>query len=62
MTADLFAAELREAARPLADRMRPRSLGEFFGQAHLVAPGSHSRTPSPTVARIDDLLGPARNR
>ncbi len=40
MTADLFAADAPgNAARPLADRMRPRSLGEFFGQAHLVAPG-----------------------
>ena len=25
--------------RPLADRMRPRSLGEFIGQQHLLAPG-----------------------
>jgi putative ATPase len=25
--------------RPLADRMRPRSLGEFAGQQHLLAPG-----------------------
>ena len=25
--------------RPLADRMRPRSLSEFSGQSHLVAPG-----------------------
>jgi putative ATPase len=33
--------EPREAAgtRPLADRMRPRTLSEFVGQAHLLAPG-----------------------
>jgi putative ATPase len=28
-----------EPFRPLADRMRPRSLAEFVGQAHLLAPG-----------------------
>jgi putative ATPase len=28
-----------EASRPLADRMRPRSLDEYVGQAHLVGPG-----------------------
>jgi putative ATPase len=40
MTADLFAADATaNAARPLADRMRPRALAEFFGQAHLLAPG-----------------------
>jgi len=31
------------AARPLADRMRPRDLGEFFGQQHLVADGKPLR-------------------
>ncbi len=37
--------------RPLADRMRPRTLDEFAGQAHLLAPGKplraaiESRTP-----------------
>jgi len=37
--------------RPLADRMRPRTLDEFVGQAHLLAPGKplraaiESRTP-----------------
>jgi putative ATPase len=29
--------------RPLADRMRPRSLDEVFGQAHLLAPGAPLR-------------------
>ena len=27
------------ATRPLADRMRPASLGDFFGQGHLLGPG-----------------------
>ena len=37
---DLFscAASARESA-PLADRMRPRTLDEFVGQAHIVGPG-----------------------
>ncbi|MBA3584540.1 MAG: AAA family ATPase, partial [Gemmatimonadetes bacterium] len=38
---DLFqqqAEERRAAAAPLADRMRPRTLAEFVGQAHLVGP------------------------
>jgi len=30
-------------ARPLADRMRPRTLDEFVGQAHLVGPGKPLR-------------------
>jgi len=29
---------------PLAERMRPRSLDEFFGQTHLLAPGKPLRT------------------
>ncbi|MBS0375061.1 MAG: replication-associated recombination protein A [Proteobacteria bacterium] len=33
----------REPYRPLADRMRPRSLAEFTGQAHLLAPGKPLR-------------------
>lgn len=35
---DLFEQNVERAA-PLADRMRPRSLDEFFGQAHIVGPG-----------------------
>ena len=31
-------------AQPLAERMRPRSLEEFYGQAHLVGPGKALRT------------------
>jgi putative ATPase len=33
----------RVATRPLADRMRPRSLDEFVGQKHLLAPGKPLR-------------------
>ena len=42
---DLFANEDKEAveqtaaAAPLATRMRPRSLEEFVGQEHILAPG-----------------------
>jgi len=31
------------ALRPLADRMRPRTLSEYLGQAHLLAPGKPLR-------------------
>ena len=38
---DLFgSAELRP---PLAERMRPRTLDEFVGQAHVLAPGKALR-------------------
>jgi putative ATPase len=40
---ELFDQEDRSNA-PLADRMRPRSLDEYVGQAHLVGPGSLLRT------------------
>ena len=45
---DLFAhpagpAEATPALRPLADRMRPRSLDTFFGQSHLLAEGKPLR-------------------
>src|SRR5207253_2877810 len=33
-----------DATRPLADRMRPRTLDDFVGQEHLVAPGKPLRT------------------
>jgi putative ATPase len=33
-----------DVSRPLADRMRPRTLDEFLGQEHLVAPGKPLRT------------------
>ena len=36
---DRLEAEHREAVRPLAARMRPRSLDEFVGQQHFLGPG-----------------------
>jgi len=33
-----------DQGRPLADRMRPRTLDEFVGQEHLIAPGKPLRT------------------
>jgi putative ATPase len=38
-----MSAALAESLRPLADRMRPRSLDEFVGQQHLLAPGKPLR-------------------
>jgi len=35
---------LGDRTRPLADRMRPRTLDEFVGQEHLVGPGKPLRT------------------
>jgi putative ATPase len=35
---DLFSQNIKKAS-PLADRMRPQTLDEFLGQAHLIAPG-----------------------
>ena len=39
MTLFDFTTEQREHSRPLADRMRPRNLDEFFGQQHIIGPG-----------------------
>jgi putative ATPase len=36
-------SEEQSGARPLADRMRPRTLEEFIGQEHLLAPGKPLR-------------------
>ena len=41
---DLFEQNLNKRA-PLADRMRPRTLDEFFGQAHIVGKGKLLRRP-----------------
>jgi len=41
---DYHAQKASEAARPLAERMRPRALDEFVGQRHLVAEGGILRT------------------
>ena len=38
MTMDLFSGNAGKRA-PLADRMRPRTLDEFIGQAHIVGRG-----------------------
>jgi len=36
---DLFAQGEDRGRAPLAERMRPRTLDEFVGQAHLLGPG-----------------------
>jgi putative ATPase len=36
---DLFVDQQLDETRPLADRMRPRTLDEFLGQSHIVADG-----------------------
>jgi len=38
------ASSAAEATRPLADRMRPRTLDEYVGQEHLIGPGKPLRT------------------
>lgn len=38
------AGNVADATRPLADRMRPRTLDEFVGQEHLIGPGKPLRT------------------
>ncbi len=40
---DLFNTSPAGPFQPLADRMRPRRLEEFFGQSHLLAPGKPLR-------------------
>src|SRR5579863_5502843 len=37
------AEDAADLSRPLADRMRPRSLDEFVGQEHMLAPGKPLR-------------------
>ena len=41
--------------RPLADRMRPRSLGEFVGQQHLLGPGK-PLSASITTGQLHSLI------
>ena len=41
---DYHAQKASDAARPLAERMRPRNLDEFVGQRHVVAEGGILRT------------------
>jgi putative ATPase len=38
------AGRAADATRPLADRMRPRTLDEYVGQEHLIGPGKPLRT------------------
>ena len=42
-TNDLFDKSVGAISRPLADRMRPRRVSDFFGQSHLLAVGSPLR-------------------
>jgi putative ATPase len=42
-TQDLFAATADARWQPLADRLRPRTLGEYVGQAHLLGAGKPLR-------------------
>ena len=42
-TQDLFLETQAKPWQPLADRMRPRRLEDFFGQSHLLAPGKPLR-------------------
>ena len=52
-----------DRTRPLADRMRPRTLDEFVGQEHLVAPGKPLRTQiERDDTRLAHLLGTAGHR
>jgi putative ATPase len=39
-----------DSFRPLADRVRPRTLDEFFGQSHILGPGKPLRTAIETGA------------
>jgi len=52
-----------QGARPLADRMRPRTLDEFVGQEHLVGTGKPLRVQ---IERDDPtsmiFWGPPRHR
>jgi putative ATPase len=41
---DLFSPQSQERTRPLADRMRPLTLGQFIGQAHVMGKGKPLRT------------------
>ena len=62
---DLFEAAglADDAPRPLADRLRPKTLAEVVGQDHLLGPdgpiGPHDRA---RAGRLDDPVGPARHR
>lgn len=59
-TGDLFSKSLAdgapEPAAPLAERMRPRSLAEFVGQAHLVGEGRILRRLLEGSANLPSLI------
>jgi putative ATPase len=50
-----MSAAVAESLRPLADRMRPRTLEEFIGQRHLLAPGKPLYT-SIMAAQLHSLI------
>ena len=53
----------RTAPRPLADRLRPEKLADVVGQDHLLGPGRRAHPHARVrLARLADLLGPARHR
>ena len=39
MTGELFSEQNTQPYRPLADRMRPQTLSDYIGQAHIIGPG-----------------------
>ena len=41
---DPLASERDDPSRPLAERMRPTTLDEYAGQAHILAPGKPLRS------------------
>ena len=43
MTSDLFAEQQQRGYQPLAARLRPQTLAEYAGQAHVLAPGKPLR-------------------
>ena len=43
MNPDLFTAQTPDIGQPLADRMRPQNLDNFFGQSHLLGEGKPLR-------------------
>lgn len=45
-----------ETFAPLAGRMRPRTLDEFVGQAHLIGPGKPLRRAAETAGRLPSLI------
>ena len=55
-------SQIRKEA-PLADRMRPRTIEEFVGQSHILAPGRLLRRAI-QADQLSSLIfyGPSRNR